>query len=264
MSWINKKIQKLAYANGFVLQRQVHESGYSEVFDALKPVRTEHALVRFGGDSDGGYLVPDDLDGIVALFSPGVDQVATFERDAIARGIRSFQIDGSVAESPLNDALNEFESQFLGIFSDERQVTLDDWVAEKLPDTHGDLMLQMDIEGYEWAALAHVSESTLARFRIVVLELHGLELVFSSYVAALFLPVLRKLNRLFDVVHLHANNYAQTVGNKNRQVAPLLEVTLLRKDRSTVREPIAGLPHPLDCDNVPGNPSIAVPRSMYA
>src|SRR4029078_8659487 len=37
------------------------------------PVATEHGLIRVGCDGDGGYLVPDDLNGIQACLSPRVD-----------------------------------------------------------------------------------------------------------------------------------------------------------------------------------------------
>jgi hypothetical protein len=39
------------------------------------------AMIRLGREADGGYLVPDDLSGIVACFSPGVDVIAAFELD---------------------------------------------------------------------------------------------------------------------------------------------------------------------------------------
>jgi hypothetical protein len=46
----------------------------------LHPVTTDKKLVRIGGEGDGGYLVPDDLDGVMACFSPGVGATASFER----------------------------------------------------------------------------------------------------------------------------------------------------------------------------------------
>ncbi len=39
-----------------------------------------------GGENDGGYLVPDDLEGIEYCFSPGVSNIATFELDCLNRG----------------------------------------------------------------------------------------------------------------------------------------------------------------------------------
>jgi len=50
-----------------------------EVFELLKPKASKTPLIRIGGDIDGSYLVPDDLDGIAACFSPGVNRIKYFE-----------------------------------------------------------------------------------------------------------------------------------------------------------------------------------------
>ncbi|MEJ2410769.1 MAG: hypothetical protein P8Y48_16060 [Novosphingobium sp.] len=153
---------------GLVVRRHQKAGHYADFLATLRPVETEHPLIRIGGEGDGGYLVPDDLDGIEACFSPGVDKIALFEEDMIARGMRVFQIDASVEESPLKHERNQFERKFLGIVSRNHFITLDDWVKEKAGATSGDLLLQMDIEGAEWLTLAQVSEETLKRFRVIV------------------------------------------------------------------------------------------------
>ncbi|MFP6340462.1 hypothetical protein ACLGE3_06620 [Helicobacter pylori] len=48
---------------------------------SLHPIKTEHELVRWGDKHDGGYLIPNDFEGIKALFSPGVGGVSAFEED---------------------------------------------------------------------------------------------------------------------------------------------------------------------------------------
>lgn len=48
---------------------------------SLHPIKTEHELVRFGAKHDGGYLIPNDFNGIRALFSPGVGGESAFEED---------------------------------------------------------------------------------------------------------------------------------------------------------------------------------------
>ncbi len=48
---------------------------------SLHPVKTEHELVRWGDKHDGGYLIPNDFEGIKALFSPGVGGESAFEED---------------------------------------------------------------------------------------------------------------------------------------------------------------------------------------
>jgi hypothetical protein len=134
-------------------------------------METGHSLVRVGGSGDGGYLVPDDLDGIEACFSPGVANTATFELEMARRGITSFLADYSVDGPPESHPMFRFEKKFLGPREDEVHVTLDGWVARCAPGS-GDLVLQMDIEGAEWEVLLAASDATLRRFRVMVLELH--------------------------------------------------------------------------------------------
>ena len=256
-------VKKAALNRGVVVKMMASSEAQARFFAAVKPVETEHALIRLGGDGDGGYLVPDDLAGIDACFSPGVDLVANFEAALIERGMQTFQIDGSVAQSPLDHERNQFERKDLGIVTRDNVITLDDWVNDKAPGT-SELILQMDIEGAEWLALAQVSEAVLKRFRVIVLELHFLDYAFDNLGSMVIAPVLERLSVYFDIVHLHANNMIEALGPTGAELAPIMEMTLLRKDRSSVRKPVSSLPHPLDQDNVPDRPSVVVPKSMYA
>jgi hypothetical protein len=41
-------------------------------FGLINPVITVKELIRIGGDADGGYLVPNDLEDLSGCFSPGL------------------------------------------------------------------------------------------------------------------------------------------------------------------------------------------------
>lgn len=58
--------------------------GIRETLSLVRPVHTGYDLVRIGGEGDGGYLVPDDFEGMKTCFSPGVSFVSDFE-EHIAR-----------------------------------------------------------------------------------------------------------------------------------------------------------------------------------
>ncbi|MCJ8518102.1 hypothetical protein ABID21_001006 [Pseudorhizobium tarimense] len=55
------------------------------LFELLKPKASPTPLHRIGGNRDGPYLLPDDLDGITACFSPGVDNVKYFADTMVKR-----------------------------------------------------------------------------------------------------------------------------------------------------------------------------------
>lgn len=257
------RLVRVAARQGFTVRRHLGPSDYEPIFALLRPVATEHELKRFGGDGDGGYLLPDDLDGIETCFSPGVDYVASFEEAMLARGMEIFQVDASVEKSPLTHPRNHFESKFLGIETRGIFVTLDDWVNDKAPAPTNDLMLQMDIEGAEWLSLAQVSVETLIRFRVMAIEFHDLARIAEPSSLNVFRSVLEKLNNYFDVVHIHANNCSRMLRGKSHNFPDVVEVTYLRKDRSTTRRPVDVLPHPLDHDCCGDQPPIAIPPEIY-
>lgn len=231
---------------------------------ALKIIHPEESpapLIRIGGSSDGGYLVPDDLKGISACFSPGVADSASFELGPSEFGIRSHMADFSVEQSPVSGDLFTFEKLFLATHNEEGKfIRLDDWVNSKsLPSE--DLILQMDIEGDEWPILADASSQLLGRFRIVVLELHGLETLLTDKLGLkIFETVMKKLTSHFSVVHLHENNYGRELNYSGVLIPQVIEMTLLRKDRKKLGSDSYSpqIPHPLDAPNNPGRPDLGL------
>ena len=151
--------------------------------------RAAAPLIRLGPEGDGGYVVPDDLDGVTALFSPGVAFVSGFERDCADRGVAVFMADGSVERPATDHGRFTFTQKYIGRKSDTGFMTLSDWVEDSVPDTDGELVLQMDIEGFEYEVLQSAPESLMRRFRMLVIEFHDLELMWSrSFILSLSHP----------------------------------------------------------------------------
>jgi hypothetical protein len=248
---------------GLSVHRNVELSEIQSLLAKLHPVLTDKPLVRLGGDSDGGYLLPDDLDGIEACYSPGVDVTASFERALVERGIPCFLADASVEKAPIDGPLIDFEPKFLGTTDDAKFFTLDSWVKAKTP-AHGDsMLLQMDIEGAEWAVLLNVSEELLRSFRIIVLELHVLHRLVDEFALMIMRAGLERLLKDFYVVHNHPNNCSPLEGEGDVMFPRVLELTLIRKDRVTVTGYAKTFPHPLDVDNMPEHPRVVLPANMY-
>lgn len=234
-----------------------------EFFGELRAIDPGVPMIRLGFHGDGGYVVPDDLDGLAACFSPGVSTVADFELSLAERGVPSFMADASVEAAPSDHPLFDFEPTFVGTEDAPGWTTMESWMRRKGPDT-GDMLLQMDIEGAEWPVLGDVDRATLLRFRIIVLELHDMHRVFLRSGLDEVRPVLRKLLDDFEMVHLHANNNLQPVRLQGYEVPPVLEMTLLRKDRVLRKTPVAELPLPLDVRNNAFVPEIVLAPYWYA
>lgn len=247
------------------IDRMVEPQQLLELIRKLRPQKTKFGLIRIGGKDDGGYLLPDDLDGIAACFSPGVAGTATFEIDLLQKkGINSHLADYEVNEPPMNFKASSFTKKFVGTVNSEIFMTLDKWVCDQKDlGKDKDLMLQMDIEGWEYPTLLNVNEDILKRFRILVLEIHDIESwghpQFYRIVDAFFARLLKD----FHVVHNHPNNFCGSINMGGIEAPRVIELTLLRKDRSAALGYCDVFPHPLDAPNVQSYKDIHLPEVWY-
>jgi hypothetical protein len=216
-----------------------------------------------GGQFDGGYLVPDDLEGLAACYSPGVDVTADFERQLLDRGIGSHLADASVDGPPGGLAVKSFTKKFIGAVDDDRFMTLDRWLAATEPGESGDFILQMDIEGSEYASILATQPETLDRFRIIVMEVHWLEAWALERHFDVVEAMFAKLLTNFHVVHLHPNNFGGVTNIRGVRCPRVIELTLLRKDRSPDLGRVDVLPNPLDRPNRSDRPDLLVPADWY-
>ena len=229
----------------------------------VRPVSSDCDLIRVGGQGDGGYLLPDDLDGIDACFSPGVAATSTFELELARRGIKSFMADASVERPPVSNDMFDFEKKFLGSADADPFMTLGSWVSRKAP-VGGDLLLQIDIEGSEYDVFLSAERELLKRFRIIVVEFHKLDGLLHEVGYKLIKLTFEKLLQDFAIVHVHPNNARSLVSYKSFQIPPLMEVTFHRRDRLRNIRPTETFPHRLDQKNVQNLADITLPQCWYA
>lgn len=259
---LRETLQSYLLGKNLIVARAVDVDHLAHFFETIRPVSTNHELIRVGGETDGGYLVPDDLEDVVACFSPGVSTVAEFELGMANRGIPCFLADYSVEKPPIQNKLFHFEKKFLGSTEDSVFVTLEGWVQRNAPN-RGDLILQMDIEGAEYGVVFDTSAETLRKFRILVIEFHELHALFEKRGSELIRLTFMKLLRDFDIVHIHPNNGAQPRAYGEYQVPPMLEITFLRKDRISARGRATEFPHRLDRSNFTGYDDFPLPKCWY-
>ena len=217
----------------------------------LHPVESLRPLIRIGPAGDGGYLLPDDLNGIRACFSPGVDVESRFELQLADQGMDVFLADYSIEQPMYSHPRFHFTKKYLGAMDHGIYMSLDRWVAAALPeDTSSDLMLQMDIEGYEYETIFSMSQSLLNRFRIIVIEFHFLDRLFEKQFCMKFNRIMDKLLLNHSIVHLHPNNLEKPTVIKGIDLPTYLEFTLVRNDYVNSQAYVKAGKHPLDYDNV--------------
>jgi hypothetical protein len=249
-------------SGGGLAVRRTPRADLSALIRKLCPLRTEMPLVRMGPAGDGGYLVPDDMEGLAACLSPGVDREAGFELDCAQRGMRVFLADASVDGPPARSTAFHFDKLFVGATTGGDTVRVDDWVATMDLPPEADLLLQMDIEGQEYEVLLSVSDALLRRLRIVVVEFHHLNQLWNAAFFPFAAAVFKRLLSTHTCVHIHPNNVADPVTREGVSIPPLMEFTFLRSDRVGNARPATQFPHPLDADNA-DRPPLALPPCWY-
>lgn len=238
----------------------VPEAFVRRVLETLTPWECGSDLVRLGPDGDGGYLVPEaHLDGIGRVMSAGLGLSSGFEDAVLDRvGTPASIVDGSMDRPNWLASAHRFHRRWLAGSSDDDHWSLDDWVEAEAAGSD-DLLLQMDIEGAEYRVLAAARPSTLARFRVIVVELHRLGLLLHPTPFAHIAPVLSALAEQFVAVHLHPNNCCGTEQHGELTIPNVVEATWVRRtalppEWRPVR--LAPLAHPLDRPNVTGSADI--------
>lgn len=238
------------------------ENDVLEALRLMRPRARPFDLVRVGGEYDGAYLVPDDLEGVVACFSPGVNNLKSFEDELAVRfGMRShlcdFSSDVASFGTPLIEGMQTFEKKWLEPDGAPDCISLDEWVASREPS--GDLLLQMDIEGAEFRNILGASRETLRRFRVIVIEVHSIQATAHvEWYGDHVLAMMRRLDEDFVCVHAHPNNCCGEVVHaaSGMNLPGAIELTYLRRDRfvgfPAERWAYPSFPHPADIlRNVP-------------
>ena len=246
------------YLKGIQLSRRTNNGDLALLIKRLRPYQTKSELIRVGNMADGGYLLPNDFEGISTCFSAGCDLTWHFEKQLdLEYGIKSVILD-SEDKRPSDLGFNQtYVPYWLGNENNSRFMTFETWISKNSSQEEQELILQMDIEGAEYQAFLDLDEDQLKRFRIIVLELHNLaNLKNRKLFNNVYLPVFEKLTSLFDVVHVHANNCCGNWKSGDIQFPKVLEITLLRKDRNGITSNFANTPHELDIDCVPSVPTL--------
>jgi hypothetical protein len=260
---MEKFVRKWLFARGFNVTRQTPTSEVMNLIKKLRPQECGKDLIRIGGDGDGGYLLPDDLGGIEYCFSPGVSTKSHFEEHLADLEIRSFLADYSVESPPVLRPEFTFDRMFLGASDHGHFFTLASWKNKYLRGYDGDLLLQMDIEGFEYEVILSTPDDLLNQFRIVVIEVHSLDKVFDKFAYQLISAFFDKLLKSFCIVHIHPNNCCGSVKRENIEIPRVMEFTFLNRGRVSEMKPAISFPHELDRDNVREIRALPLPKCWH-
>lgn len=236
-----------------------------ELYDLVRP-QTFPGLrkIKVGNrESDGGYVMVDDFECIGAALSLGIGDDISWDIEMSGYGTEIHQFDHTV-EAPasgMGNPLLHFHRR--GICGDRNpepgMKTIREILADEMAAHTGDLILKIDIDGYEWQVFESMPQDVLGRFRQICIEIHNpIGRPGQGEFRRRNLAVLRKLHSGFAPVHLHANNANPSRVFCGLQVPKLLEITYIRRSGQTFTDSTEPFPGELDVPNLASQPDINI------
>lgn len=185
-------------------------------------------LIRLGEKLDGGYVLADVPVDVVYGF--GVGTTYLFEKDVINRyySKKVYLYDHTV-DIHIDDERIIHKKYGIDFFEHDTFNTLENFIRENEDTNNTNMLLKIDVEGYEWMSLLHTREETLLHFKQIVIELHYLDSNFMCNTSDK-IKVLEKINKHFILIHIHGTNCCKTSTVDGFIIHPVVECTFLRKD----------------------------------
>ena len=223
---------------------------FRELYDMLRVKAVKNMnFTRVGRDYDGGYIMLDDFDDSMKVYSFGVCDDMSWDMDIHNRyGFDVYLYDHTIPTAPNYCEGCYFEKKGIGINDTKDMLSLSTILKNHQDISNRNLLIKMDIEGAEWDVIENLNSSILENFRQMVLELHGMtELSMRQKI----ISVLSKINEIHQLVWIHGNNYGQAEIAKGLLMPDSIEVLYARKDSYVFSDEAVNLPLQFDMPNDP-------------
>lgn len=187
---------------------------------------------RIGKDNDGGYVMLDDFSPqtIAAAYSFGISDDVSWDEVIANMGIDVYMYDHTIEKLPKqNKRFHLFKEGVTG----KPQSGLDklsNFIQRNGHQKSKNLLLKMDIEGYEWSVFDETPSEVINQFHQIVIELHGLSPQKSKEELSVIFSVLSKINKTHQPIHIHANGHTPVSWLGHWAIPQLLEVTYIRRE----------------------------------
>ncbi len=257
--------KSLLFKKGFILEKMASADKIKEFISLFRNNYLPVNMIRVGGASDGGYLVPNKLSSIKYCFSLGCDNLLNFELDLSKNfQIKSFIADGSMSSLPSKNKDIEFTSKYIGVENGKNFISLSRFVNNKVGKNETNMILQMDIEGYEYEVLSQETEEFFSRFDIIIMEFHQTQNIFLNESLKMLNANFNKIFKNFSVCHIHPHNGLGIKKINDIKIPRGLEITFAQKNfiQGLESDKIL-IPHPLDVRTIKDKKDMILPDIFW-
>lgn len=219
-----------------------------ELLKTFRPCATCKTPRRYGEAHDGGYVFCDELMNghVSAGYSLGINGYDGWGKDVSTKlGVPIYQFDCTNPKRPQCSGCNFTFYDYCITAANNRPANQNYKTINELMALNGhgqrgetsDLVMQLDVESYEWALMADPSTAgAMQEFSQVSIEMHGILGKSDCCADAPMetrLQAMQNLNKHFVVTHLHGNNYEGTQTHGNYSIPQVLEVLFTKRGLHT-------------------------------
>jgi len=211
-----------------------HSKSTHELISILAPNKFKGDLKRFGDKGDGSYVLPKNIvTPKTHLISGGIADNNEFEIELAKKGVTGIQVDNSITRAPKEHKNLIFKFATLGDKDGTNKISLENLISNA--PSNKNLIVKLDIEGAEIAALQNLSEKALKRINCLVLELHNLSSLVQN--DRVLKSLIKLKNSGLSSIYLQANNGILDYIIAGVLIPDNVEVTFVRKEKVSKPSP---------------------------
>ena len=178
------------------------------------------------------YVILDDLKDIKIAYSFGISKKIQFDKALADRGIDVYMYDHTIKRLPYENP--KFHWKKIGISGKKTSYNLKDLdtlIIENGHTSEKNMILKLDVEHWEWPAINDLNETTLKKFKYILVEYHFYDESKPEY--KIYYNVMKKLAKN------HQSFYARCSGDRsaiikfgNNRICHIMEVCYVIKENN--------------------------------
>ena len=183
--------------------------------------------ILLGKKSDGCYVLLDDFENIKIAYSFGISHMIQFDDALAKRGIDVYMYDHNIKKLPYNNP--KFHWSKIGICGSNIRApnlkTLKELMNENRHISEKNMILKIDVEGWEWYALNELDEDILRQFKYIAIEYHFID----PSKEELYYNVIKKIHKSHQAFYCRCYSRSIFSPLKNR-ICKFLEVSYIIRE----------------------------------
>lgn len=218
-----------AYHKLFLEKNSIYKKNVIEFLECLgKDLYHNVPLKRIGGENDGGYaMLPPEKNDI--CYSFGVSEYSPWDLYMANKGHVVYQYDGTIEKS-YNHPLLKFVKKNIAKADTSKTLSVNTIIKNNKHESNKNIILQCDIEGYEWEMIDSFTSSVQKNFSQIICEFHNINPLDTEQTHRQ-IRLIEKLKNTHKIVHIHYNNNGEFfLFDDGIFLGTLVEITFVRND----------------------------------